>query len=71
MKTIRRLVKVWEFVILLAVTAIIIPLGLAFLLAAGWLVWRAGDYWFVDLPAACLAWFGATARGTANVRPEQ
>ena len=60
MKTIRRLVKVWEFVTLLVVAAISIPLGLALLLAAGWLVWYAGDDWFADVFAACLTWSGGT-----------
>jgi hypothetical protein len=61
MNSIRRALKVWELVTFAALAAIIIPLGIALLFAAAWLLRRAGNYWFVDALATFPAWFGASA----------
>jgi hypothetical protein len=60
MNVIRRAVKAWFVIAMVARASISIPVGLALLVAAGWLVWRAGDSWIVDLLSAWLAYCGGT-----------
>ncbi len=54
-----RLVEVWFAVTLITRALVSVPFGLALLALAGWIVWRAGSHWYLDLFAAWLAFQGS------------
>jgi hypothetical protein len=53
-----RLVEVWFAVTFITRALVRVPFGSALLALAGWIVWRWGVHWFVDLVAAWLAYNG-------------
>jgi len=58
MKKIAWLVEKWSVVALVAEAAVKIPIGLALLALAAWIVWNWGNSLIADFVAACIAYHG-------------